>query len=83
MNKFSLFPDGCVAKTLIDSILQDSTDILLRSVGYQEKNMMYVSVLLSLDLMVLLTSTRICSKLKKSDVLSTEVIHCVCYSTKM
>jgi hypothetical protein len=37
------------------------------------KNMARVSILLYLDLKVLLTSTRICSKLNKSDVLSTEV----------
>jgi len=67
----------------MDTILPESTDILLRSFGYQEKNMAYVSVLLYLDLMVLLTSTRIYSKPKKSDVLSTEVIHCIYYSTNM
>jgi hypothetical protein len=37
MNKLSLFPDGYVASTLIDTSLPDCADILLRSVGYQEK----------------------------------------------
>jgi hypothetical protein len=32
MNKLSLFPYGYVAFMLIDTILPDSTDILLRSV---------------------------------------------------